>query len=827
MPFSFPLSLPPPLSLSLSLSLLPSYSSPPSKLFQTGSNLQRACEIFGAGKVVADGLLGLDSVQVKDFNFKQKPLYESGRLNSFVRSLECFACWSRDVLDFDPLKSSHFRLVRVRELSSSKSPDVTSKVLDFDLNLPITARKKYLINVFSSETRCWSHDLYFTIPTFVSIDLGVYSNGAIHWYCREGNYCLYFDVVIQCLNTYPMPRIIQNHRVGYFGESRSHLHMVLVPYSEDLIYVLELKEDYSDWLVFFRIDLRSMAVFKTTMCWADWIFLFKGLCIVCEEREEDSLFVFNIGNRVFSYNLVDATWRELNDFRSIIVHAANYGIVYPYRPELFQYNEYLSVVTSPPSQLSPYDSHFALPPTSSPPLMSSLQPSPPCHTRDYDDSTSLDAYCFVCNPITKKFAAFDDLVSLNLYVYSCCFLDFVPLTSSHFRLVWVRQLRSSESPDATYDVLDFDMDIPTTARNSEYCNGAIHWLNCALQEGMRVRNVVVLFLILHHEMNYASVFLSSNLHYKLEALRLSQIALQKLALICMQVDAATCELQWLTYLLTDLKVPFSKQAILYCDNQSALHIAANPVFHEHTKHLEIDCHLVRKKNQAGLMQLLPVSSSNQLADMFTKALPPRLFTANLSKLELLDIFAPPACGGLKEEEASFDDLKPFCVLVRVRQLMPDESLDATCHVLDFDIDIPATARVYCNGAIHWYRENLVDVLELNKDYSHCLVLFHIDLHSVAVFTFPGTNMYWHNWMLMFRGLCIVRQAREEDSLFVFTIWNRVFSFNLVNPTWRELTEYGSIISAHGINYQTVFRTHYRFELFQYNKYLSGLSDITF
>nr|KYP51626.1 hypothetical protein KK1_026510 [Cajanus cajan] len=52
------------------------------------------------------------------------------------------------------------------------------------------------------------------------------------------------------------------------------------------------------------------------------------------------------------------------------------------------------------------------------------------------------------------------------------------------------------------------------------------------------------------------------------------------------------------------------------------------------------------------MRLLPVSFSNQLADMFTKALPPRLFTANLSKLELLDIFAPPACGGLKEEEAS-------------------------------------------------------------------------------------------------------------------------------------------------------------------------------
>ena len=52
----------------------------------------------------------------------------------------------------------------------------------------------------------------------------------------------------------------------------------------------------------------------------------------------------------------------------------------------------------------------------------------------------------------------------------------------------------------------------------------------------------------------------------------------------------TCEVTWLAALLKDLGVKKLPPTILNCDNQAALAIAANPVLHEKTKHIEIDCH---------------------------------------------------------------------------------------------------------------------------------------------------------------------------------------------------------------------------------------------
>ena len=101
--------------------------------------------------------------------------------------------------------------------------------------------------------------------------------------------------------------------------------------------------------------------------------------------------------------------------------------------------------------------------------------------------------------------------------------------------------------------------------------------------------------------------------------------------------STTCELQWLTFLLQDFRATFTQPATLYCDYQSAIQIATNPVFHERTKHIEIDCHIVRQKLNSGLIKLLPVSSSLQLADIFTKALTPTIFQHFCNKLGMMNI----------------------------------------------------------------------------------------------------------------------------------------------------------------------------------------------
>ena len=65
--------------------------------------------------------------------------------------------------------------------------------------------------------------------------------------------------------------------------------------------------------------------------------------------------------------------------------------------------------------------------------------------------------------------------------------------------------------------------------------------------------------------------------------------------------ATISELIWLRSLLAELSLPHSQLMLLLCDNQLVLLIAANPVFHECTKYIEIDCYFIHEHLQSGII----------------------------------------------------------------------------------------------------------------------------------------------------------------------------------------------------------------------------------
>lgn len=105
------------------------------------------------------------------------------------------------------------------------------------------------------------------------------------------------------------------------------------------------------------------------------------------------------------------------------------------------------------------------------------------------------------------------------------------------------------------------------------------------------------------------------------------------------------ELVWIIALLKELGNEVEQPAVVYSDSKVALQISANPVFHERTKHIEIDCHFIRQKIQARMMRTEHVSSKEQLADILTKGLPRSQHECLVGKLGVFNVFSPTSLRG--------------------------------------------------------------------------------------------------------------------------------------------------------------------------------------
>ncbi|GAV76371.1 LOW QUALITY PROTEIN: hypothetical protein CFOL_v3_19846, partial [Cephalotus follicularis] len=83
---------------------------------------------------------------------------------------------------------------------------------------------------------------------------------------------------------------------------------------------------------------------------------------------------------------------------------------------------------------------------------------------------------------------------------------------------------------------------------------------------------------------------------------------------------AVSELTWARMLLVEIGFTAPQTTLLHCDNQFAIHIALNPVFHKCTKHIKEDCHFIREKIKRREIILHHTRSKDQIAYLFTQSL---------------------------------------------------------------------------------------------------------------------------------------------------------------------------------------------------------------
>lgn len=100
----------------------------------------------------------------------------------------------------------------------------------------------------------------------------------------------------------------------------------------------------------------------------------------------------------------------------------------------------------------------------------------------------------------------------------------------------------------------------------------------------------------------------------------------------------SCELAWILKILTDFKINIILPIEVLCDNESAIKLALNPVFHEKTKHFENDVHFIRDKVSKGVIKVNKIDSDLNIADLFTKALSGNKHNFFIDQMGLFDPF---------------------------------------------------------------------------------------------------------------------------------------------------------------------------------------------
>jgi hypothetical protein len=118
---------------------------------------------------------------------------------------------------------------------------------------------------------------------------------------------------------------------------------------------------------------------------------------------------------------------------------------------------------------------------------------------------------------------------------------------------------------------------------------------------------------------YNGSFISAHSHQQ------KSIALSATQAEYQALSSAVQQILYFRSILTELNYPETIPTPLLCDNQGALYLAVSTKNHPKIKHIAIRYHFIRDAIHTESAQLIYVPTQNQIADMFTKPLPPKLF----------------------------------------------------------------------------------------------------------------------------------------------------------------------------------------------------------
>ncbi|GKB75096.1 retrovirus-related pol polyprotein from transposon TNT 1-94 [Tanacetum coccineum] len=97
------------------------------------------------------------------------------------------------------------------------------------------------------------------------------------------------------------------------------------------------------------------------------------------------------------------------------------------------------------------------------------------------------------------------------------------------------------------------------------------------------------------------------------------------------LSACCAQVLWMRTHELRIWLQFNKIPI-YCDSKLAIAISCNLVQHSRTKHIAVHYHFFKEHVEKGTIELYFVKMDYQLADMFTKALPPERFNYLVHRL---------------------------------------------------------------------------------------------------------------------------------------------------------------------------------------------------